>query len=101
MSNEVAMKIKLTGTLIRFSNAWVFCLLICLWQPANAVMLRVAVASNFLTASKALSVKFKKISGNTISISSGSTGKLYAQIVNGAPYDVFMEIGRASCRERV
>lgn len=57
---------------------------------ASAATLRIAVASNFLAASKVIAQEFNKETGNKISISSGSTGKLYAQIVNGAPYDIFM-----------
>ena len=67
-----------------------FWLMPTLWIVADAASLRIAVASNFLTASKVISQEFERVSGNKVSISSGSTGKLYAQIVNGAPYDVFL-----------
>jgi len=36
-----------------------------------------------------MSARFEETSGHTVRLSSGSTGKLYAQIVNGAPFDIF------------
>lgn len=50
----------------------------------------VAVASNFVFTLKQLSQKFEKQTGIDAIISTGSTGKLFAQIIHGAPYDVFM-----------
>ena len=50
----------------------------------------VAVASNFLVAAETLTERFTEQTGVPVRIISGSTGKLYAQIVNGAPFDVFL-----------
>lgn len=50
----------------------------------------IAVASNFVYTIKQLSQEFEKQTGIETIISSGSTGKLYAQIIHGAPYDLFM-----------
>jgi molybdate transport system substrate-binding protein len=58
--------------------------------PAAAEVVSVAVASNFLGAARALAARFEARSGAELRLSSGSTGKLYAQIANGAPYDVFL-----------
>ena len=55
-----------------------------------AEQINIAVASNALSALKVLSKEFEKQTGHRVRISSGSTGKLYAQIVNGAPYDIFL-----------
>lgn len=52
--------------------------------------IRIAVASNALLAIKHLSAEFARQTGHKVSVSSGSTGKLYAQIINGAPFDVFL-----------
>ena len=52
--------------------------------------LQVAVASNFRAPLQALAERFNQESGSDVRISSGSTGKLYAQIVHGAPYDLFL-----------
>jgi len=51
---------------------------------------RVAVASNFAGVQEALSKKFSESTGHHVKNSSGSTGKLYAQITNGGPYDIFL-----------
>jgi molybdate transport system substrate-binding protein len=50
----------------------------------------VAVASNFSRTAAELSAKFAGETGIAIRISNGSTGKLYAQILNGAPFDIFL-----------
>ena len=59
-------------------------------QVALADKVLVAVASNALKALQSIKLEFEKDTGHQLAISSGSTGKLYAQIVNGAPYDVFL-----------
>jgi molybdate transport system substrate-binding protein len=56
----------------------------------RAEEINIAVASNALAAVKVICAAFEKQTGHTVSISSGSTGKLYAQIINGAPFDVFL-----------
>lgn len=50
----------------------------------------VAVAANFTDVANALARKFSAESGHRLTITTGSTGKLYAQITNGAPYDVLL-----------
>src|SRR3569623_152372 len=49
-----------------------------------------AVASYFAETARALAVRYESVSGDQLRISSGSTGVLYAQITNGAPFDVFL-----------
>jgi len=51
--------------------------------------LRVAVASNFRQAMGAAAERFTQQTGNEVTLISGSTGKHYAQIMNGAPFDAF------------
>ena len=53
-------------------------------------MARVAVASNFADAAKQLAAAYGRQSGHRIEVSAASTGKLYAQIRNGAPFDVLL-----------
>ena len=55
---------------------------------ANEV--RVATASNFIFPLKELSREFEDITGDKVVVISGSTGKLYAQIHQGAPFEVFL-----------
>lgn len=50
----------------------------------------VAVAANFLAPMKQLAPLFEHASGHTLVVSSGSTGKFYSQIRNGAPFDVLL-----------
>ena len=52
--------------------------------------LTIAVASNFVPVARELAETFGESSGIEVRISAGSTGKLYNQIVNGAPFDVFL-----------
>ena len=50
----------------------------------------VAVASNFAPAARELAADFNATAGHHVRLSFGSTGKLYAQILNGAPYAAFL-----------
>ena len=56
---------------------------------ANDVV-TVAVASNFASAGGNLAAAFTEETGVDIRLSPGSTGKLYAQILHGAPFDIFL-----------
>jgi len=51
---------------------------------------RIAVATNFLPTAQSLEIIFEAETGFTIDLVSGSTGQLYTQIINGAPYDAFL-----------
>ncbi|MEO0996018.1 MAG: molybdate ABC transporter substrate-binding protein [Pseudomonadota bacterium] len=64
--------------------------LLLLTVTASADVVRVGVAANFVAALTALQPDFERRSGHRLQISAGSTGLLYAQIVNGAPFDVFL-----------
>jgi molybdate transport system substrate-binding protein len=50
----------------------------------------VAVAANFAAPAKALVDRFMNSSEHQLTLSTGSTGKLYAQIEHGAPFEVFL-----------
>ena len=56
---------------------------------AIAEEVRVAVAANFLTTLNEIITNFQTDTGHTVVVSSGSSGKLYAQIQNGAPFELF------------
>jgi molybdate transport system substrate-binding protein len=58
--------------------------------PAAADEINVAVAANFLGTLQQLAPAFAQASGHQLVISSGSSGQLYAQIKQGAPFDVFL-----------
>jgi molybdate transport system substrate-binding protein len=57
---------------------------------AQAEDVHVAVAANFTAAMKEIAADFEKASGHHAVLSFGSTGKLYAQISHGAPFEVFL-----------
>lgn len=66
-------------------------LLLCLWGAgALAEEVTLAVASNFLTTAQKISEAFTAETGHQVVISHGSTGQIFAQINNGAPFDVFL-----------
>ena len=50
----------------------------------------VAVAANFAEVAAELEVQFEQNSKHTIDLTIGSTGKLFTQITNGAPFDVLL-----------
>ena len=54
-----------------------------------AETLRVAVAANFKPTLEVLAEKFSEETSTAVDISLGSTGALYAQIRNGAPFHIF------------
>ncbi|MFS0827564.1 molybdate ABC transporter substrate-binding protein [Pseudomonas phoenicis] len=59
-------------------------------NSAWADQVQVAVAANFTAPIQALAKDFEKDTGHTLVASYGSTGQFYAQIKNGAPFDVFL-----------
>lgn len=73
-------------------------LLLALSLPPKLVRaetVRLAVAANFTGVTNQLVPLYEKTSGNTLKVSFGSTGKLYAQIVHGAPFDLFLAADQA------
>jgi ABC-type molybdate transport system substrate-binding protein len=56
----------------------------------QAQVAHIAVAANFAEPIKAIAAVLQKTTGHTIAVTLGSTGKLYAQIQNGAPFDVLL-----------
>ena len=65
-------------------------LLLCVTGSAVAETVHVATASNFSSTLHRLVESFEKSTGHQVRISAASTGKLYAQIRHGAPYDLFL-----------
>lgn len=59
-------------------------------DTAKAGEVAVAVAANFSAPMRAIVAAFEKTSGHKVSLVSGATGKFYAQITNGAPFDVLL-----------
>jgi molybdate transport system substrate-binding protein len=69
------------------------------WLPALCALLasaaalgdevQVAVAANFTAPMKLIAADFEKDTGHKAVLTFGATGKFYAQITNGAPFEVF------------
>ena len=57
---------------------------------ARADNVQVAVAANFAGALELISKAFEKETGHKVLITSGATGKFYAQIKAGAPFELFL-----------
>lgn len=73
-------------------HVWL-CLVLVLLRAgllAQSSPLRLAVAANAQFVIKALQADFKKRTGIETETITGSSGKLAAQIKNGAPYDLFL-----------
>lgn len=56
-------------------------------EPSEA---RVAVAANFREAALGIGSEFERATTHRVAYSFGSTGQLYAQILQGAPFDAFL-----------
>jgi len=57
---------------------------------AFAAEVQVAVAANFTAPVQVIAAQFEKDTGNKVLASFGATGQFYAQIKNGAPFEVFL-----------
>ncbi|MGH1429397.1 MAG: molybdate ABC transporter substrate-binding protein [Arenicella sp.] len=73
---------KIIFIIALFSHAYVS-------STVSAGEIHVAVASNFIAPMKTIVEKFEKQSHHHVKVSYGSSGKIYAQILHGAPYHVF------------
>ncbi|MDR3298512.1 MAG: molybdate ABC transporter substrate-binding protein, partial [Candidatus Accumulibacter sp.] len=59
-------------------------------QAINAAEVQVAVAANFTAPAKDIAAQFEKDTGHKATLSFGSTGQFYAQIGQGAPFEIFL-----------
>lgn len=98
-SKHEAFVVRARYRVLRAGLAVLVCILCVVNVPlARAGEVAVAVASNFIKPLSALVTTFESQTGHHVLVSAGSTGKLYAQILNGAPFDVFLS---ANSREPV
>lgn len=70
---------KFIGSILLLSSSFSF-----------AGEISVAVAGNFFKPLKVLASRFESQTGHKVLLSVGATGKLYAQISNGAPFELFL-----------
>jgi molybdate transport system substrate-binding protein len=62
----------------------------CIAGLAHAAHVQVAVASNFTVPMKLIAVQFERDTGHKVQAAYGATGKFYAQIQNGAPFEILL-----------
>ena len=85
---------------LRAAVAW----LLLAWGVAGSAYadeVRVAVAANFALAAREIGELFAEATGHEALLSFGSSGQLYAQITQGAPFDVFLAADRSYPRRAV
>lgn len=63
---------------------------LALSAPVFAGEVQVAVAANFTAPMKAIAVDFEQATGHKAILSFGASGKFYAQIKHGAPFEVLL-----------
>ncbi len=66
------------------------CCLIGVSCEVHADEISIAVAANFTAPMQKIAAEFEKDTGHKINAAFGSTGKFYAQIKNGAPFEVLL-----------
>lgn len=65
-------------------------IVLALCAVARAQDAKIAVAANFTGPAKQIAVQFHAATGESVTLSFGSSGQFVAAIVNGAPYDVLL-----------
>lgn len=58
--------------------------------PTEAAETRVAVAANFAEPAREIAARFEAATGHKAVLSFGASGQFFAQIANGAPFDIFL-----------
>jgi molybdate transport system substrate-binding protein len=77
------------------------CALLLLAAPLYSEDLTIAAASDLQPALAEITAEFSKSTGNKVNLSFGSSGNIYSQIQNGAPYDLFFSADIAFPRKLV
>lgn len=75
---------------IRPATACVWLMLMLTAPGAFAADVQVAVASNFTAPMQRIAADFEQATGHRAQLSFAATGKFYAQVRNGAPFDVLL-----------
>ena len=80
------MSVKRVGFIITFITS----VMLCSTSVFSQDKIRAAVAANFIKPFNEIALSFEKQSGIKVEATFSSTGNLYSQITNGAPYDIFL-----------
>lgn len=86
---------------MRLRSLAAFLAFLTLASPGHAEQVRVAVAANFAEPMREIASRFERDSGHRVELVYGATGKLYAQIRNGAPYDLLLSADEQTPRKLV
>ena len=73
-----------------YLKAAFFASLVIASSVALADDIAVAVAANFTAPMQKIAAEFEKDTGHKVQLSFGATGKFYAQIKNGAPFEILL-----------
>jgi molybdate transport system substrate-binding protein len=93
------MSLKVPGTvmplrdrrmLLRWLAGWLSLALVTAAPPVGAKDVQVAVAANFAAPMQHIAAEFAKDTKHDPIVVTGATGTLYAQIRNGAPFEVLL-----------
>jgi molybdate transport system substrate-binding protein len=76
--------------MIRLLRRWLLAAAIAFAAPCAAADTRVAVAANFTAPAKEIAAAFARATGHRAILSFGSSGAFYAQIAQGAPFEIFL-----------
>ena len=71
-------------------KALFFALTVTIAGISQADEVQVAVAANFTAPMQQIAAQFEKDSGHKATLAFGATGKFYAQIINGAPFEILL-----------
>ena len=75
---------------MKLPSKLLFVLILAANAATRADEIQVAVAANFTAPMQQIAAEFEKDTGHKAVLSFGATGKFYAQITNGAPFEVFL-----------
>ena len=64
--------------------------------PSQAADVRAAIAANFTEPAREIAVLFENATGHKLIANFGSTGQFYAQITQGAPFDILLAADRST-----
>src|SRR6266700_7919167 len=77
-------------------NFSLLCILALATGTVFADQVQVAVAANFTAPMQKIAAEFEKDTGHKAQLIFGATGKFYAQINNGAPFEVLLAADAAT-----
>lgn len=81
---------KLSVSRLKGLSMWAGVALLGCLPAVHAADVNVAVAANFVEPMKVIVADFARATGHRAVLSSGATGRFYAQIRSGAPFEVFL-----------